>query len=185
MDEPVVYLTALDCDWDRQEPSSELLRAALELTAASQLPTDPDPDHGQARLTYTDWVGEIRWLSFHPDGRLAYSRFEDDTIGGHRKQATVDEALALFMLFVGRRFTELDAMTWCEGDGWQGTPAWHDQQRRKAIAGERALYDGGGVERPGIPCAQEGCPRGAVRGGVLCRPHQYEAKYDKPCPFDH
>lgn len=48
MREPVVYLTGLLHDWDRDEPASDLVLEALLATANVKLPAHPDQDEGPA-----------------------------------------------------------------------------------------------------------------------------------------
>src|SRR5258708_6226737 len=60
-------------------------------------------------------------------------------------------------------------------------PPWEETRRRLDLE----FYDNLGPENPSRPCRHEGCDRGSIRNGVLCKPHHFELIEHRECPFEH
>ena len=60
-------------------------------------------------------------------------------------------------------------------------PPVEDRQRRL----DREFYDRLGTEDSSRPCKRDGCDRGAITNGVLCKRHHFEMIQRRDCPFDH
>jgi hypothetical protein len=49
---------------------------------------------------------------------------------------------------------------------------------------DRAFYDTLGDERPGAPCGEPGCDRGAILFSTRCRRHHFENVKGRPCIYE-
>lgn len=56
-----------------------------------------------------------------------------------------------------------------------------DKQRRE----DWSFYNSLGDEDLSRPCKHEGCKRGAIQFGVLCKRHHFEMLHERDCPFDN
>lgn len=60
-------------------------------------------------------------------------------------------------------------------------PPVEDRQRRL----DREFYEKLGPEDSSRPCKKDGCQKGAIPNGVLCKRHHFEMIQRRDCPFDH
>lgn len=143
-----------------------------------------DEEHGEVWLAHAATEDAISWLV---DGRLQQRR----PASTHRTlcRVTQEQAVEYFRMFAAADDVALDTIPWQLGDGDARSPEERQRQREVAEAPVRAQLDREflaelGSERAEESCRQAGCSRGAVRFGVLCRAHHFEAVMKRPCPFD-
>lgn len=109
----------------------------------------------------------------------AYEGLDTPTMEGtasaaQQFQAAPSDALLLESFIYYWRF---DA--WLPEPGAPEPPPW-DETKLKL---DREFFDQLGAERPGVPCRDEGCEKGAVQLSVFCRVHHFEMVRKYPCPF--
>jgi hypothetical protein len=69
---------------------------------------------------------------------------------------------------------------WLPSPGAADPPPWEETKRQL----DREFYDALGPERGAVVCRKDGCSRGAIEHGVLCRPHHFEMIRREPSPFN-
>jgi hypothetical protein len=155
------------------DPSQEAMRRFLEAVDTT------DDEHGAAWLS-TDAEYTLEWSA----AVLVFSGPGFDPPSRHMRKVPRERALELWFALARGDVAAVERCDWHPGNGRVPDPARDERMRAWQLEQDRRFYDQLGEERSDVPCHADGCTRGAVPLGVLCRLHHFESVWKRPSPFN-